>query len=128
MIVRVPVSVGELIDKITILEIKLIKITDASKLKDINLELKLLKKVLIKNKIKITKFKKEYDNLKKINLKLLNIQKIKRKAEINKMFDNRFIQLAMKVYLFNDKRALLKKSINTLTGSKVTETKSYHKY
>ena len=65
MIVRVPVSVGELIDKITILEIKLIKITDASKLKDINLELKLLKKVLIKNKIKITKFKKEYDNLKK---------------------------------------------------------------
>ena len=44
------------------------------------------------------------------------------------MFDNRFIQLARKVYLFNDKRALLKKSINTLTGSKVTETKSYHKY
>lgn len=128
MIVRVPVSVGELIDKITILEIKLIKITDASKLKDINLELKLLKKVLIKNKIKITKFKKEYDNLKKINLKLWNIENRKRKAESNKMFDNRFIQLARKVYLFNDKRALLKKSINTLTGSKVTETKSYHKY
>ena len=125
MKINVPISIGELIDKITILEIKSIRIKDSFKLKEVKKELKLLKNTLKMNNIKISLIKSNYENLKKINSKLWNIENKKRKAEKNKVFDHKFINLARKVYLFNDKRAKNKLIINQITNSEIVEVKSY---
>ena len=128
MLIKIPVSTGELIDKITILEIKKIKINDKLKLTLINKEHKYLKDILIA-KIKLTKpVKENYSLLKKINLMLWDIEDKKRKAEKNKKFDKTFISLARKVYIYNDKRAEVKSIINNITGSDIVEVKSYKKY
>ena len=128
MLIKIPVSAGELIDKITILEIKKIKINDKLKLTLINKEHKYLKDILIA-KIKLTKSVKEnYSLLKKINSMLWDIEDKKRKAEKNKKFDKTFISLARKVYIYNDKRAEVKSIINNITGSDIVEVKSYKKY
>ena len=128
MLIKIPVSTGELIDKITILEIKKIKINDKLKLTLINKEHKFLKDILIA-KIKLTKSVKEnYSLLKKINSMLWDIEDKKRKAEKNKKFDKTFISLARKVYIYNDKRAEVKSIINNITGSDIVEVKSYKKY
>jgi hypothetical protein len=128
MLIKIPVSTGELIDKITILEIKKIKINDKLKLTLINKEHKYLKDILIA-KIKLTKSVKEnYSLLKKINSMLWDIEDKKRKAEKNKKFDKTFISLARKVYIYNDKRAEVKSIINNITGSDIVEVKSYKKY
>ena len=128
MLIKIPVSTGELIDKITILEIKKIKINDKLKLALINKEHKYLKDILIA-KIKLTKSVKEnYSLLKKINSMLWDIEDKKRKAEKNKKFDKTFISLARKVYIYNDKRAEVKSIINNITGSDIVEVKSYKKY
>ena len=128
MLIKIPVSAGELIDKITILEIKKIKINDKLKLTLINKEHKYLKDILIA-KIKLTKpVKENYSLLKKINLMLWDIEDKKRKAEKNKKFDKTFISLARKVYIYNDKRAEVKSIINNITGSDIVEVKSYKKY
>ena len=128
MLIKIPVSTGELIDKITILEIKKIKINDKLKLTLINKEHKYLKDILIA-KIKLTKQVKEsYSLLKKINSMLWDIEDKKRKAEKNKKFDKTFISLARKVYIYNDKRAEVKSIINNITGSDIVEVKSYKKY
>ena len=128
MLIRIPVSTGELADKITILEIKKIKIKDKLKLADIKKEHKYLKEILVKKVNLNTHIKKEIAVLKKINLKLWNIEDRKRKAERNKNFGKSFISLARNVYIFNDRRAQIKLNINMITNSKIVEVKSYDKY
>ena len=128
MLIKIPVSTGELVDKITILEIKKIKVDDKLKLADIEKEHKYLKDILIK-KIKLDPYlKSKITALKKINLKLWDIEDGKRKAERNKTFGKSFILLARNVYIYNDKRAQIKLIINKLTNSKIVEVKSYKSY
>jgi hypothetical protein len=125
MIIKIPVSTGELVDKITILEIKKNKIKDKKKLNEIKKEHKYLKEILIK-KIKLDKkIKHEISSLKKINLLLWNIEDGKRAAERNKEFGKKFIVLARDVYIYNDKRALIKLKINQMTKSSIVEVKSH---
>ena len=119
------ISAGELIDKITILEIKKEKISNKEKLVEVNKELNSLNETLkksINNKSKISSFK---NDLKNINLKLWDIEDGKRSAEKNNKFDEKFIQLARNVYKFNDKRAKIKLAINNALGSNIKEVKSY---
>ena len=128
MLIKIPVSTGELIDKITILEIKKIKVNDKLKLNDIKKEHKYLKSILLK-KIKLDPYiKREIAALKKINLKLWDIEDGKRKAERNKKFGKSFILLARNVYIYNDKRAMIKLNISRITNSTIVEVKSYDKY
>ena len=125
MLIKIPVSTGELVDKITILEIKKIKIKDKKKLNEIKKEHKYLKEILIK-KIKLNKkIKHEISSLKKINLFLWNIEDAKRAAERKKEFGKKFIALARNVYIYNDKRALIKLKINQITKSSIVEVKSH---
>ena len=119
------ISAGELIDKITILEIKKAKITNKDKLVEIEKELLSLNdtmKKFIPNNSEISKFK---DSLKDINLKLWDIEDGKRSAEKNNNFGEKFIELARKVYKFNDERAKIKLAINNALGSNIKEVKSY---
>ena len=120
------ISAGELLDKITILEIKKEKITDSEKLKDINKELSSLVKT---SNEKIPDKKRIEDlvsNLKKINLKLWGIEENKRRAEKEKKFDETFIQLSRDVYKSNDERAKIKLKINDILGSNIKEVKSHY--
>ena len=119
------ISAGELIDKITILEIKKAKITNKDKLIEIEKELLSLNdtmKKFIPNNSEISKFK---NNLKDINLKLWDIEDGKRSAEKNNDFGEKFVELARKVYKFNDERAKIKLAINNALGSNIKEVKSY---
>ena len=119
------ISAGELIDKITILEIKKEKISNKEKLVEVNKELISLNETLkksINNKSKISIFK---NDLKNVNLKLWNIEDGKRSAEKNNKFDEKFIELARSVYKFNDERAKIKLAINNALGSNIKEVKSY---
>ena len=128
MLIKIPVSVGELVDKITILEIKKKIIKDKKKLINIKNELEFLNDIL-KKKVKLDiLIKKEISSLKKINMKLWNIEDGKRNCEKNKNFGKKFLLLARNVYIYNDKRAKIKLNINMLTGSKIIEEKSYNKY
>ena len=119
------ISAGELIDKITILEIKKEKISNTEKLVEVNKELVSLNKTLkksINDESKILNFK---NDLKNINLKLWDIEDGKRSAEKNNKFDEKFIELARNVYKFNDERAKIKLAINNALGSNIKEVKSY---
>ena len=119
------ISAGELLDKISILEIKLDNIKDKEKLDAINKEYKSLEKTK-KFNIEITNsLKKLTDQLKQINLKLWDIEEEKRICEKNSDFGEKFIQLSRNVYLNNDKRAKIKSDINKLLGSNIKEVKSY---
>ena len=120
-----PISIGELIDKITILEIKQIYMTGI-KLKNINKELKLLKNILQDKNLKINI--ELIKSLKKINKKLWEIEDNIRIKESNQEFDEEFIQLARSVYIENDTRASIKKEINQKYNSELVEEKSYKKY
>ena len=116
---------GELIDKITILEIKKEKISNKEKLVEVNKELISLNGTLkksINDESKILSFK---NDLKNINLKLWDIEDGKRLAEKNSQFDETFIELARSVYKFNDERAKIKLAINNALGSNIKEVKSY---
>tara|TARA_B100000282_G_scaffold286175_1_gene252429 strand:+ start:1198 stop:1593 length:396 start_codon:yes stop_codon:yes gene_type:complete len=119
------ISAGELIDKITILNIKKEKITNNEKLVEIEKELKSLKDTFNKKIIPDNSLLELMEQLKKINLKLWDIEDGKRNAEKNKKFDERFIELARNVYKFNDERAKIKLKINNLLGSNIKEVKSY---
>ena len=119
------ISAGELIDKITILEIKKEKISNKEKLVEVNKELISLNETLknsINDESKILSFK---NDLKNINLKLWDIEDGKRLAEKNNKFDEKFIELARSVYKFNDERAKIKLAINNALGSNIKEVKSY---
>ena len=119
------ISAGELIDKITILEIKKIKITDKDKLIEIHKELLSLNLILEKNISDLSKIEKFRNDLKNINLKLWDIENGKRECEKNNDFKEKFISLARNVYKFNDERAKAKIAINKILGSNIKEVKSY---
>ena len=119
------ISAGELIDKITILNIKKEKITNNEKLVEIEKELKSLKDTFNKKIIPDNSLLELMEQLKKINLKLWDIEDGKRAAEKNKEFGDKFIELARNVYKFNDERAKIKLAINNALGSNIKEVKSY---
>ena len=124
-IINAPISIGELVDKITILEIKKNKLQN-SKLENVLKELSYLRRLMEKNKIEITD--DLFTQLKEINLTLWDIEDQIRIKEKNKEFDNTFIELARSVYFKNDKRAEIKKNINLLSNSEITEEKFYSQY
>ena len=124
-IINVPISVGELIDKVSILEIKKDKLKNL-KLKNILKELSFLRAVIEKNSIFIPD--EFFFQLKSINLKLWDIEDKIRIKEKNKEFDNEFIELARSVYLNNDRRSETKKELNIMFNSEIIEEKSYEKY
>ena len=128
MKINVPASIGELFDKITILEIKKKKIKDKVKLKHVNNELLLLNRIVKKKIINKRKIYKLVIKLKNINLKLWNVEDKLRKLEKEKSFKALFIRKARSVYILNDKRSIIKNEINNLTNSEVNEVKSYEKY
>ena len=124
----VEVSVGELLDKISILKIKQEKIKDTEKLKFINNEHYVLKDQLEKNVKSDEKLDRLYQSLKEINSKLWLIEDEKRLCEKKKDFGEKFIKLSRDVHFLNDERAKIKLEINNLTGSKIKEIKEYTNY
>ena len=119
------ISAGELLDKMTILEIKLDNIKDKEKLAEINKEYKSLEETK-KSNIEITEnLQKLISDLREINMKLWSIEEEKRICEKNSDFGKNFIQLSRSVYINNDKRAKIKSDINKLLGSNIKEVKSY---
>ena len=126
--ILVEVSVGELLDKISILEIKQEKIKDPEKLKFMNTEHSILKDQLDNNVKSDEKLKKLYQSLKEINAKLWVIEDDKRQCEKEKDFTEKFIKLSRDVHFLNDDRAKIKLEINNLTGSKIKEIKEYTSY
>lgn len=125
---RAPVSVGELIDKITILEIKSERIKDADKLVNIKHELKALRTVWTKNKPADVDLTTPTAQLKDVNETLWDIEDRIRAKESRGDFDQGFIEIARAVYINNDKRAQLKREINLAVGSDLVEEKSYQAY
>ena len=119
------ISAGELIDKITILEIKLDKISDKVKTNDVSKELNSLQETMQKHFPDQTEISNYMKSLKKINLRLWDIEDAKRLAEKNSDFGEKFIKLAREVYKFNDERAKVKLQINENFGSNIKEVKSY---
>ena len=126
--ILVEVSVGELLDKISILEIKQEKIKDAESLKFITDEYNVLKSELDKNIKTDEKLKNLFNSLKEINSKLWVIEDDKRMCEKNKDFGEKFIKLSRDVHFLNDNRAKIKLEINNHTGSKIKEIKEYTSY
>ena len=124
----VEVSIGELLDKISILEIKQGKIKDPEKLKFINNEHSILKDQLDRNVKSDDKLNDLYQSLKEINSKLWVIEDDKRQCEKEKDFGEKFIKLSRNVHFLNDNRAQIKLEINNYTGSKIKEIKEYTKY
>ena len=128
MIVNVPTSLGDLLDKLSILHIKKNKVNNKNKLKYINKEFYELSSVLKSTKIKNNKIKPNLDKLKKVNHKLWDIEDKIREYEKNKIFNKKFIQLARSVYKFNDQRAKIKLEINKEFNSTIVEVKLYKNY
>jgi hypothetical protein len=126
--ILVEVSVGELLDKISILEIKKEKIKDSEKLKFINDEYEVLKDQLDKNVKSDEKIDKLFQSLKEINSKLWIIEDDKRLCEKNSDFSEKFIKLSRDVHFLNDDRGKIKLEINHHTGSKIKEIKKYTTY
>ena len=126
--ILVEVSVGELLDKISILEIKSEKIKDPEKLNFINDEYKILKDQLETNIKYNSEIESLYNSLKEINTKLWVIEDDKRLCEKNSDFGEIFIKLSRDVHFLNDERSKLKLEINNKTGSKIREIKEYTKY
>ena len=126
--ILVEVSVGELLDKISILEIKKEKIKDPEKLKYINDEYEILNSEFDKNVKSSNQLTKLFEVLKEINSRLWVIEDEKRLCEKNSDFGEKFIKLSRDVHLLNDNRAKLKLEINNYTGSKIKEIKEYTKY
>ena len=124
-IILAEISAGELFDKITILEIKKINISDKKKLNDIEKELSSLNKTMKKSIPDRNKINDLINKLKEINLKLWDIEDGKRAAEKENNFGEIFIELARNVYKFNDERAKIKLAINNVLGSNIKEVKSY---
>ena len=127
MLINTPISLGELVDKISILIIKQKNITDETKLDHVKKELDFLQKTL-KNYVQQEKINNYLENLININSKLWNIEDDIRECERKKLFDQTFIDLARSVYFTNDERAKVKIDINKTFGSELVEVKSYEEY
>ncbi|MFC4309035.1 DUF6165 family protein [Steroidobacter flavus] len=126
--IKVPISPGELIDKITILEIKAANIGDPAKLANVKVELQLLQETWQTSAYAASNIDAEWKQLRDVNKKLWDIEDDIRDKERQRKFDQEFIELARAVYINNDERAAVKKTINTKLGSKIVEEKSYAKY
>ena len=128
MQLQVPVSVGEVLDKITILQIKLAHISDAAKRANIQNELDALLPLVAGDAFTTDQMQALMAELKSVNEALWDIEDDIREKEAAKSFDTEFIRLARAVYITNDKRAEIKKQINLATGSALVEEKSYESY
>jgi hypothetical protein len=124
----VPISPGELIDKITILEIKSQRMTDAAKLRNVRAELALLNATWSASPFSVTDISAEWTGLRDVNARLWDIEDDIRDKERDGAFDAKFIELARAVYVTNDERAAIKRRINTKLGSVLVEEKSYADY
>ena len=122
------ISTGELLDKISILEIKLEKVRDKIKLKEINKEYKILREVQNSSIKETKKFQILFKKIKEVNQNLWNIEDKLRICEKNKDFGQNFIKLARGVYMNNDKRSKIKSKINEVSGSNIKEIKQYNNY
>ena len=127
MLVNTPISLGELVDKISILMIKKKNISDSIKLEHVAKELEFLQ-ITLKKYISEDKINKFIEELVNINSKLWKIEDDIRECERNKLFDQTFIDLARSVYFTNDERAKVKNDINKAFGSELVEVKSYEEY
>ena len=128
MSIKIELSIGELLDKISILQIKAERIDDPSKVKNINKELDVLMSLWNDSPYSDTNLSSEINELKNINEALWDIEDKIRDKERNQLFDKDFIELATSVYFTNDKRAEIKRIINGKTGSELIEEKSYSDY
>ena len=128
MQLQVPVSVGEVLDKITILQIKLAHISDAAKRANIQNELDALLPLVADDAFTTDQMQALMAELKSVNEALWDIEDDIREKEAAKSFDAKFIRLARAVYITNDKRAEIKKQVNLATGSALVEEKSYESY
>ena len=128
MIITVPVSVGEVVDKVTILEIKSERISDSEKLRNIAAELDALRPLVSGGVFDSAELVALTDGLRAVNGELWDIEDDIRAEEAAGRFGERFIELARAVYVTNDRRAELKKKINLATGSQLVEEKSYEDY
>ena len=126
--IKVVLSVGELIDKITILQLKMKFIKNKEQLNNVKNELRTLKPLLKENNLETPKINKLLTELYEVNLKLWKIEDKIRDKERQSDFSDEFISLARSVYYTNDKRADIKKKINLISGSELIEEKSYAKY
>jgi len=126
--IEVPVSPGEVLDKITILEIKSERMTDTVKLANVRRELELLQAAWCKAVVEDVSVRRIHDELKNINEALWEIEDDIRDKERAREFDQVFIELARSVYVTNDKRANAKKELNLYLGSEIVEEKSYQDY
>ena len=122
------ISPGELLDKISILEIKIEKVKDKNSLEEIKKEYKILKKIQTSSTEITGKIKDLFQSVKNVNVKLWNIEDKLRICEKNKDFDKNFIELARSVYFANDERAELKSKINKILKSNIIEIKQYDNY
>tara|TARA_B100001029_G_C14831085_1_gene323056 strand:+ start:272 stop:655 length:384 start_codon:yes stop_codon:yes gene_type:complete len=127
MLINTPISLGELVDKISILIIKEKNIADETKLDHVKKELDFLQKTLM-NYVQQEEINNYLENLININSKLWNIEDDIRECERKKLFDQTFIDLARSVYFTNDERAKVKNDINKTFGSELVEVKSYEEY
>ena len=127
MLINTPISLGELVDKISILIIKQKNITDETKLDHVKKELDFLQKTVM-NYVQQEEINNYLENLININSKLWNIEDDIRECERKKLFDQTFIELARSVYFTNDQRAKVKNDINKTFGSELVEVKSYEEY
>lgn len=128
MILQVPVSVGEVVDKVTILEIKSDRISDEAKLKNIRAELEQIRPLVSGGVFASAEVTALFDGLRMVNSELWDIEDDIRAEEAAGRFGERFIELARAIYVTNDRRAELKKKINLATGSDLVEEKSYEDY
>jgi hypothetical protein len=126
--IHVPISPGELVDKITILQIKSDRMTDPAKVANVRTELGLLQSTWQSSPHSQTDISHEWSELRRINEALWDIEDKIRDKERAQEFDQEFIELARAVYVTNDERAAVKKAINTKLGSRIVEEKSYAKY
>lgn len=128
MTLKVDVSAGEFLDKLTILEIKSERITEEDKLRNVRKELELLEKSWKESPLGKMDVSSHIDDLRKINESLWDIEDRIRLKEAKQAFDDEFVQLARSVYKFNDKRAAVKRELNRILGSDLMEEKSYPDY
>ena len=126
--ILVPVSPGELLDKITILRIKALRITDPGKIANVRTELELLEETWRASVPDPAALAGDEQALERVNSDLWDLEDKIRERELAQQFDSRFIELARAVYVTNDERAVIKKRINISLGSRIVEEKSYKRY
>jgi hypothetical protein len=126
--IHVPISPGELLDKITILRIKVARIVDAAKVANVRLELELLEKTWKDSGCAAFDVGRDERALQEVNERLWDVEDLIRDKEAKQTFDREFIELARAVYVSNDERAAIKKRINVQLGSRLVEEKSYKPY